>query len=85
MAILEFSTPPNAMFAALYNFYSNRVLPRIGAAVSGASEAYTYLPESVRKFPNAPGLAAMMRDAGYKEVAFERMTFGIVALHTGLR
>ena len=85
LAILEFSTPPNRTFASLYSFYSNRVLPRIGAVVSGASDAYSYLPESVRKFPNAPGLAAMMRDAGYKEVAFERMTFGIVALHTGLR
>jgi len=85
LAILEFSTPPNPIFASFYNFYSNRVLPKIGAALSGASEAYTYLPESVRTFPNAPRLAGMMREAGYKEVAFEHMTLGIVALHTGVR
>ena len=82
-AILEFSTPPNRFFRSAYSFYSNHVLPRIGAAVSGAREAYTYLPESVRKFPDAEGLARMMREQGYQSVAFERFTFGIVALHTG--
>ncbi len=83
LAILEFSQPPNPLFARLYDVYSNRVLPAIGAAISGAREAYTYLPESVRKFPDAPRLAELMRATGYKEVAFERMTFGVVALHTG--
>jgi demethylmenaquinone methyltransferase / 2-methoxy-6-polyprenyl-1,4-benzoquinol methylase len=83
LAILEFSQPPNEAFARLYNWYSRAVLPRLGAAISGAGEAYTYLPESVRKFPDADGLAAMMRAAGFAEVEFERMTFGVVALHTG--
>ncbi|MBC7926213.1 MAG: bifunctional demethylmenaquinone methyltransferase/2-methoxy-6-polyprenyl-1,4-benzoquinol methylase UbiE [Bryobacteraceae bacterium] len=83
LAILEFSQPPNATFAAVYNFYSNRVLPAIGAALSGAREAYTYLPESVKKFPNAPTLAKMMQTSGYREVQFEHLTFGVVALHTG--
>jgi demethylmenaquinone methyltransferase / 2-methoxy-6-polyprenyl-1,4-benzoquinol methylase len=85
LAILEFSQPPNPVIARVYDFYSNRVLPAIGAAVSGAREAYTYLPESVRKFPNAPCLAELMRAAEYQNVAFERMTFGVVALHTGQR
>jgi demethylmenaquinone methyltransferase / 2-methoxy-6-polyprenyl-1,4-benzoquinol methylase len=83
LAILEFSTPPNAAFNALYQWYSRRVLPRIGALVSGASDAYTYLPESVRKFPDAAQLAAEMEQAGFAEVRYERMTLGIVALHTG--
>jgi demethylmenaquinone methyltransferase/2-methoxy-6-polyprenyl-1,4-benzoquinol methylase len=83
-AILEFSTPPNAAFRSLYNFYSTRVLPRIGAALSPNPEAYTYLPESVRKFPGAPELAEAMRSAGFRQVRFRRMTFGIVALHTGV-
>jgi demethylmenaquinone methyltransferase/2-methoxy-6-polyprenyl-1,4-benzoquinol methylase len=82
-AVLEFSQPPNPVFNAAYNFYSRNILPRIGGLISGASDAYTYLPDSVRKFPDAPGLAAKMSAAGFKEVAFERMTFGIVALHTG--
>jgi demethylmenaquinone methyltransferase/2-methoxy-6-polyprenyl-1,4-benzoquinol methylase len=82
-AILEFSQPPNATFNALYAFYSKNILPRIGGLISGASDAYTYLPDSVRKFPDAAGLAAKMTTAGFGKVDFERMTFGIVALHTG--
>jgi demethylmenaquinone methyltransferase/2-methoxy-6-polyprenyl-1,4-benzoquinol methylase len=82
-AILEFSTPPNPLFRAFYNFYSRQVLPRIGGFVSGSPEAYAYLPESVRKFPGAEDLARQMRESGFSDVGFERMTMGIVALHTG--
>jgi demethylmenaquinone methyltransferase/2-methoxy-6-polyprenyl-1,4-benzoquinol methylase len=82
-AILEFSQPPNAAFASLYGFYSRRILPVIGGAISGARDAYTYLPESVRKFPDAPELAERMKTAGFRDVRFIRMTFGIVALHLG--
>jgi demethylmenaquinone methyltransferase/2-methoxy-6-polyprenyl-1,4-benzoquinol methylase len=82
-AILEFSQPPNALFAALYNLYSRRILPWIGGLISGSRDAYTYLPESVRKFPRAPELAAMMQRAGFTEVSFEYLTGGIVALHIG--
>ena len=80
-AILEFSQPPNRAFAALYNFYSRRVLPALGGALSGSKDAYAYLPESVRKFPSAEELAQMMQDAGFVEVSFERITGGIVCLH----
>jgi demethylmenaquinone methyltransferase/2-methoxy-6-polyprenyl-1,4-benzoquinol methylase len=82
-AILEFSQPPNPAFAALYRLYSQHVLPRIGRVISGSKDAYKYLPESVRKFPDADKLAERMRAAGFKEVRFERMTFGIVVLHLG--
>jgi demethylmenaquinone methyltransferase / 2-methoxy-6-polyprenyl-1,4-benzoquinol methylase len=83
LAILEFSQPPNRAFAALYNWYSRRLLPAIGGAISGSRDAYAYLPESVRKFPSADELAAMMTRAGFERVRFERMTGGIVALHLG--
>jgi demethylmenaquinone methyltransferase/2-methoxy-6-polyprenyl-1,4-benzoquinol methylase len=82
-AILEFSQPPNRVFAAIYNFYSRRVLPALGGALSGSKDAYSYLPESVRKFPSAEELAQKMRDAGFVEVSFERITGGIVCLHVG--
>jgi demethylmenaquinone methyltransferase/2-methoxy-6-polyprenyl-1,4-benzoquinol methylase len=82
-AILEFTQPPNAAFAALYNLYSRRVLPWIGGLISGSRDAYTDLPESVRKFPIAPELATMMRRAGFADVSFEYLTGGIVALHLG--
>jgi demethylmenaquinone methyltransferase/2-methoxy-6-polyprenyl-1,4-benzoquinol methylase len=83
-AILEFSEPPNAVFAALYHFYSRRILPLIGGALSGSRDAYTYLPESVRKFPPAEELAVEMRRTGFAEVRYERFTGGIVALHLGV-
>jgi demethylmenaquinone methyltransferase / 2-methoxy-6-polyprenyl-1,4-benzoquinol methylase len=73
-AILEFSTPPNPLFAQVYGWYSNRVLPAIGGAISGAPNAYRYLP-------GPEEFAAMMRAAGFQQVNWERMTFGIVALH----
>jgi demethylmenaquinone methyltransferase/2-methoxy-6-polyprenyl-1,4-benzoquinol methylase len=82
-AILEFTQPPNAAFAALYNLYSRRILPGIGGLISGSRDAYTYLPESVRKFPAASELAGMMRRAGFSDVTFEYLTGGIVALHLG--
>jgi demethylmenaquinone methyltransferase/2-methoxy-6-polyprenyl-1,4-benzoquinol methylase len=84
-AILEFSTPPNALFRAAYNTYSRRILPRVGALFSGEPEAYSYLPESVRQFPAAEELAAQMREAGFAQVTFHHMTFGVVALHIAMR
>jgi demethylmenaquinone methyltransferase/2-methoxy-6-polyprenyl-1,4-benzoquinol methylase len=83
LAILEFSQPKNAAFAALYGFYSSKVLPAVGGLISGDRNAYRYLPESVRRFPNAEDLADSMRTAGFTPVEYERMTGGIVALHVG--
>lgn len=82
-AILEFSQPPNAAFRSVYNFYSANILPVIGRAISGSRDAYTYLPDSVRKFPAAPELAEAMRAEGFSESRFIYMTGGIVALHIG--
>ena len=84
-AILEFSQPPNPAFRALYGFFSSHVLPRIGGMVSGSPEAYSYLPESIRKFPGAEELAQEMCQTGFASVEFERMTGGAVALHIGHR
>jgi demethylmenaquinone methyltransferase/2-methoxy-6-polyprenyl-1,4-benzoquinol methylase len=84
-AILEFSQPTNRPFAALYGFFSRRVLPAVGGLVSGSRDAYTYLPESIDKFPGAEALAEEMRQAGFARVEFDRMTAGAVALHLGTR
>jgi demethylmenaquinone methyltransferase/2-methoxy-6-polyprenyl-1,4-benzoquinol methylase len=83
LAILEFSQPPNRAFGALYGFFSTRVLPWVGGLVSGSREAYSYLPESIEKFPGALELADQMRAAGFKSVEFEPLTCGAVALHIG--
>jgi demethylmenaquinone methyltransferase/2-methoxy-6-polyprenyl-1,4-benzoquinol methylase len=84
-AILEFSQPGNTAFGKLYGFYSRRVLPRIGAALSGSRDAYSYLPASIEKFPSAEDLAARMRAARFRTVEFFRMTGGTVALHLGTK
>jgi demethylmenaquinone methyltransferase/2-methoxy-6-polyprenyl-1,4-benzoquinol methylase len=82
-AILEFSQPTNRVFGAFYGFFSTRVLPWVGGMVSGSRDAYTYLPESIKKFPGAEELATAMRSAGFSRVEFDRMTGGAVALHLG--
>ncbi len=84
LVILEFSTPPSPLVRAVYKAYSKWLLPSIGGLISGAPDAYSYLPESVEKFPEAEKLAATMEAVGFTRVRFERMTFGIVALHVGL-
>jgi demethylmenaquinone methyltransferase/2-methoxy-6-polyprenyl-1,4-benzoquinol methylase len=83
LAILEFSQPSNRAFAALYGFFSKQVLPRVGGMVSGSRDAYSYLPESIQKFPGPDDLAQEMREAGFSSVEFEPLTFGAVALHLG--
>jgi demethylmenaquinone methyltransferase/2-methoxy-6-polyprenyl-1,4-benzoquinol methylase len=68
-AILEFSHPRGMLLRASYGFYSKALLPLVGAAVSGSRDAYTYLPESISKFPRAERLAEMMREAGFHDVS----------------
>jgi len=80
-AVLEFSQPSNPVFRSVYGFFSTQVLPRVGGMVSGSQDAYSYLPESIGKFPGADDLAVQMRRVGFSRVEFERMTGGAVALH----
>lgn len=83
VAILEFSQPRNELFGRMYDWFSAVLLPRIGGWISGSPQAYSYLPESIRKFPSAEELAERMRAAGFQKVEYEWMTFGAVALHIG--
>jgi demethylmenaquinone methyltransferase/2-methoxy-6-polyprenyl-1,4-benzoquinol methylase len=83
--ILEFSQPIVPGFRQLFDLYFNRVLPRIGGIVSGDSSAYEYLPRSVKRFPDQRSLAEMMRQTGFRNVAYENLTGGIAAIHTGER
>lgn len=83
LAILEFSHPPGRIVQAGYGFYSRRVLPFIGSLVSGSREAYTYLPDSIRKFPRPEELRGMMIGAGFVETDFQLLTRGVAALHAG--
>jgi len=83
--ILEFSTPRYAIVRNVYHAYFHHVLPRIGGLVSGHRTAYTYLPDSVRRFPETAALAERMRAAGYVDVEWRALTFGIAAVHVGTK
>jgi demethylmenaquinone methyltransferase/2-methoxy-6-polyprenyl-1,4-benzoquinol methylase len=85
LVILEFTTPVWQPFRALYFFYFLRVLPLIGKLVSSHGSAYTYLPQSVLRFPEPPELAKKLVDAGFHSVSFKRLTGGIVAIHQATR
>jgi demethylmenaquinone methyltransferase/2-methoxy-6-polyprenyl-1,4-benzoquinol methylase len=80
---LEFSSVDVPGLDALYEFYSFKVIPRVGQAVTGDREAYQYLVESIRKFPRPQAFARMIGDAGFRRVSFRQMTGGVVALHSG--
>jgi len=85
LLILEFSRPPNRLASIAYNCYSSRILPLVGGIISGSSAAYSYLPKSVQRFPSAEELAQAMEKSGFVDVRFERMSWGIVALHLGAK
>lgn len=84
-AILEFSRPVIPVFREAFGFYFRRILPRIGAMLSGSRSAYTYLPESVNAFPDQKQLAAMMSEVGFRNVQYTNLSGGIAALHVGER
>jgi demethylmenaquinone methyltransferase/2-methoxy-6-polyprenyl-1,4-benzoquinol methylase len=83
VGLLEFSDPRDGIGAAAFRFYFRHILPRIGGAISGDSTAYSYLPNSVSKFPPPEELAIWMERAGFADVEFSLWNFGSVALHTG--
>jgi demethylmenaquinone methyltransferase / 2-methoxy-6-polyprenyl-1,4-benzoquinol methylase len=83
LVILEFTTPGWQPFRALYFSYFLKILPLVGRLVSRHGSAYSYLPESVLRFPEPPELAARMERAGFANVGWKRLTGGIVALHWG--
>jgi demethylmenaquinone methyltransferase / 2-methoxy-6-polyprenyl-1,4-benzoquinol methylase len=83
--ILEFSTPRFPLVRALYQLYFRRILPVVGRIVSGHETAYRYLPESVANFPDREELARRMERAGFRNVQWRALTFGIAALHWGER
>lgn len=85
IAILEFTEPPQGFLGDVYRWYFRKVLPRVGAAISGDSAAYTYLPKSVSRFFLPPELASLMQQVGYVSVNFRLWTFSTVALHTAQR
>ncbi len=82
VVILELSHPGSRAFARLYSFYFERIVPAVAALLGGDRDAYRYLPRSLQPFPGPERLAALLKDAGFDSVRFERLTFGIAAIHS---
>jgi demethylmenaquinone methyltransferase / 2-methoxy-6-polyprenyl-1,4-benzoquinol methylase len=83
LVLLELSHPPSERLARIFGLYFDHFAPRIAERLGGDREAYRYLPRSVKPFPRAEGLAQRLTAAGFSGVSFERLTFGIAAIHVG--
>ena len=85
VVICEFSTPTWKPFRVVYQEYLMRALPPVATAVSSSPDAYVYLAESIRSWPDQPALARLMGEAGWARPAWRNLSGGIVALHRGYR
>ena len=84
VVVLEITTPTKPPLSSFFSLWFDRLVPALGK-VAGDSDAYTYLPASVKRFPDAPSLAALMHDAGLREVGWVITAGGIIAIHHGRR
>jgi demethylmenaquinone methyltransferase/2-methoxy-6-polyprenyl-1,4-benzoquinol methylase len=85
IVICEFSKVTSSWFAPFYNLYLNKILPAFSRLGSKTPEAYTYLSESILAWPNQHELKLKIEKAGYTNVSFQNLTFGIVAVHKGIK
>jgi demethylmenaquinone methyltransferase / 2-methoxy-6-polyprenyl-1,4-benzoquinol methylase len=83
LAILELATPDQGILRRAYLFYFNHLLPFIGRFFSSHSFAYSYLPQSVARFPAAHRFAALMRQAGFRNVRYRKLTMGVTVVFVG--
>ena len=83
LVILEFNRPVNRFFGMLYGFYSFTFMPFVGRLISKDKAAYTYLPKSIRRFPDVEFLRSMMESVGFKDVYYQPLTFGVSFIHCG--
>ena len=85
IVVVEFSQPTNKIFRTIYLRYLMRALPAVARKVSSNPGAYVYLAESILAWPNPSGLAELIKAAGFGNVQWKNLTFGIVAIHTGVK
>lgn len=85
LVVCEFSTPTNRAFATLYKEYLMQALPRMARAVASNPDAYVYLAESIRAWPDQAALAQRIADAGWSQVRWRNLSGGIVALHAAVK
>ena len=85
LTVCEFSTPVVPVFSTFYKEYLMRALPQIAKVVSSNPEAYVYLAESIRAWPNQPQLARDINASGWEDAGWQNLTFGIAALHSATK
>ncbi|WP_022668126.1 bifunctional demethylmenaquinone methyltransferase/2-methoxy-6-polyprenyl-1,4-benzoquinol methylase UbiE [Desulfospira joergensenii] len=85
LAVLELSTPEKGILRRIYLAYFRKILPMIGSLFSKDDHAYSYLPESVLKFPSAVDFSKTIKAAGFRDIRFRPMSLGIVTLFVGIR
>ena len=85
VVICEFSTPVFAPMRVVYMEYLMKALPSVARKVSSNPDAYVYLAESIREWPDQAALAQRMKSAGFEHVRWRNLTFGITALHRGIK
>ncbi|WP_296621766.1 bifunctional demethylmenaquinone methyltransferase/2-methoxy-6-polyprenyl-1,4-benzoquinol methylase UbiE [Marivirga sp.] len=85
VVVLEFSKPKSFPFKQLYNFYFKNILPTLGKTISKDNAAYTYLPESVRSFPDGKDFTSILDKLGFKDTVCKPLTFGISSIYTGIK
>jgi demethylmenaquinone methyltransferase/2-methoxy-6-polyprenyl-1,4-benzoquinol methylase len=85
LVVCEFSHPTWAPFRTVYTEYLMRALPEVARRVSSNPDAYVYLAESIRAWPDQAGLAARIAEAGWRDVAWRNLTGGVVTLHRAVR
>ncbi len=83
LIVLEFSHPRKVPMKQLYGFYSNNILPAFGKIISNDSSAYTYLPESVKRFPAYDNFTDIMNTVGFKDTQWRALSAGIASIYTG--
>jgi len=83
IVVLDTTRPSNNLLSPLINFHLHTVIPALGQVVTGSREAYTYLPETTDAFLEAKKLAALMVQAGFREVGFHHLMFATIAIHWG--
>ena len=85
LVCLEFSTPPNRLWRALYGFYLRHLIPLWGGLITGDRDGFIYLARSIKAFPNQEGLARLMEEAGFENVSWKNYTGGIAAVHVAYK
>ncbi len=82
---LEFSKVQNDFMSQLYDFYSFKIMPSIGGCVAQNKDAYKYLAESIALFPGQEDFKTMIQKAGFSDVNYKNLSFGVAAIHHGFK